>query len=141
MGATSGPGAVVRSVNASPPPAGVGRQRPAKQNHSSPAFVNFHFDFGDFAPVNSKKWDAGTRQRPTGKRRPSDRKLMTGAPFGFAGGKPHRSTANSFSPSSRRRMTGAGSVGQMSSRGSRLGAAAGHFTRMRVWLKAVRYSL
>jgi hypothetical protein len=23
--------------------------------------VNFHFDFGDFVPVNSKKWEAGTR--------------------------------------------------------------------------------
>jgi hypothetical protein len=25
-------------------------------NQSSPAFVNFHFDFGDFAPVNSKNF-------------------------------------------------------------------------------------
>jgi hypothetical protein len=66
----------------------MGRQRPAKQNHSSPIFVNFHFDFGDFAPVNSKKCDAGTRQRPFGNRRPSERKLMIGAPFGRDGGKP-----------------------------------------------------
>jgi hypothetical protein len=63
MGSTSGPGSVVRMVNASPAPSGIGRQRPAKQNQSSPAFVNFHFDFGDFAPVNSKKCDAGMTQR------------------------------------------------------------------------------
>jgi hypothetical protein len=36
MGATSGPGPVVRSVKASPAPSGIGRQRPAKQNQSSP---------------------------------------------------------------------------------------------------------
>jgi hypothetical protein len=68
MGATSGPGSVVRSVKASPAPSGIGRQRPAKQNQSSPGFVNFHFDFGDFVPVNSKKCDAGMRQRPFGNR-------------------------------------------------------------------------
>src|SRR3954454_22548654 len=135
MGATSGPGSVVSSVNASPP-WGIGRHSPAKQNQSSPAFVNFHFVFGDFAPVNSKKCDAGIRHRPTGNRRPSDRKLMTGAPFGRAGGKPQGRRAKSLVPSSSRRMTGAGSVGQMSSRGSKLGAALGHFTGMRVWLKA-----
>jgi len=33
----------------------MGRHRPAKQNQSSLDFVNFHFDFGDFVPVNSKK--------------------------------------------------------------------------------------
>src|SRR5271170_452567 len=123
MGATSGPGSVVRSVKASPP-SGIGRHKPAKQNQSSPCLVNFHFDFGDLLPANSKKCDAGIRQRPFGNRRPSDRKLITGAPFGRAGGKPQRSWTNS-SPSSRRRMTGAGSVGQISSRGSRFGAAAG----------------
>lgn len=56
----------------------IGRHKPAKQNHSSPTFLNFHFDFGDFAPVNPKKCDAGIRHRPIGKRRFSDRKLMTG---------------------------------------------------------------
>ncbi len=55
----------------------AGRHRPAKQNQSSPAFVNFHLDFGDLEPVNSKKWDAGTRHRPFRNRRPSDRKLIT----------------------------------------------------------------
>src|SRR5439155_25338613 len=79
MGATSGPGAVVSSVNASPP-WGIGRHSPAKQNQSSPAFVNFHFCFGDLVPVNSKKCDAGMRHRPTGNRRPSERKFMIGAP-------------------------------------------------------------
>ena len=64
--------------------------------------MNFHFDFGVVLPVNSNKNDAGTRQRPTGKRLPSDLKLITGAPLGFAGGKPQRNTANSFVPSSRR---------------------------------------
>src|ERR1700722_248067 len=130
MGATSG--RVVRRVKASPASPGVGRQRPAKQNHSSPTLENFYLDLGDLVPVNSKKCDAGTRQRPAGKRLLSDRKLITGAPLGFAGGKPQRNTANSFVPSSRRRMTGPGSGGQMSSRGSRFGAAAGHFTRMRL---------
>src|ERR1700722_4775343 len=100
MGATSGPGSVVSSVNASPAPSGIGRQSPAKQNHSSPALVNFHFDFGDLVPVNSKKCDAGTRQRPFGNRLPSERKLMTGAPLGRAGGKPQRSCVNSVDPSS-----------------------------------------
>jgi hypothetical protein len=42
----------VSSVNAAPP-SGIGRHSPAKQNHGSPTFVNFHFDFGDFFPVNS----------------------------------------------------------------------------------------
>src|SRR6266404_3226041 len=124
MGATSGPGAVVSSVNASPP-CGIGRHSPAKQNQSSSAFVNFHFVFGDLVPVNSKKWDAGIRHRPTGKRRPSERKLIIGAPFGRAGGKPHRNSVNSFVPSASRRITGTLSVGQMSSRGSRFGAVLG----------------
>ena len=131
IGATSGLGSVVSSVKASPP-AAMGRHRPAKQNQSSPIFVNFHFVFGDFVPVNSKKCDAGTRHRPTGNRLPSERKLMTGGPLGRADGKPHRNSENSFVPSWRRRMTGARSVGQMSSRGSRFGAAFGHFTGMRV---------
>src|SRR6059058_3529001 len=135
MGATSGPGAVVSKVNASPP-SGIDRHRPAKQNQSSPAFVNFHFVFGDFFSVNSKKCEAGMRQRPTGNRRPSERKLMMGAALGRAGGKPHRNSANSFVPSASRRITGALSVGQMSSRGSRFGAALGHLTGMRVWLNA-----
>src|SRR5436190_4853997 len=137
MGATSGPGALVSRVKASPP-SGIGRHRPAKQNQSSPAFVNFHFVFGDFFSVNSKKCDAGMRHRPTGNRRPSERKLMMGAPFGRAGGKPHRNSANSLVPPSGRRIAGALSVGQMFSRGSRFGAALGHLTGMRVWLKAAR---
>jgi hypothetical protein len=48
---------------------------------------------------------------------------------------------NSLVPSSSRPMTGAQSVGQMSSRGSRFGANAGHRTGIRVWLKAARESL
>src|SRR3979409_2536698 len=133
MGATSGLGSVVSSVKASPP-CGISRHTPAKQNQSSPALMNFHFVLGDFVPVNSKKCDAGTRQRPTGNRRPSERKLMTGAPFGRPGGKPHLSSANSLVPSSRRRTTGALSVGQISSRGSRFGVAGGQFTGVRIWL-------
>src|SRR5205807_7585465 len=116
-----GPGSVVRSVNASPEPSAIGRHRPAIQNHSSSFLENFHLLFGDLVPVNSKKCDAGTRQRPAGNRRPSERKLMIGGPLGFGGGKPHRSCTSS-TPPSRRRITGAGSVGQMSSLGSRLGA-------------------
>jgi hypothetical protein len=65
---------------------------------------------------------------------------MTGAPFGLAGGKPHRNSANSLVPSSRRRITGARSVGQMSSRGSMFGGALGNLTDARIWLKALRYS-
>jgi hypothetical protein len=53
----------------------------------------------------------------------------------------HRSSINSLVPSSSRRRTGALSVGQISSRGSRFGAAAGHRTGMRVWLNAARESL
>src|SRR5947208_14664180 len=48
IGATSAPGSVVRSEHVSPSPSGIGRHRPAKQNQSSPVFVNFHFDFGGF---------------------------------------------------------------------------------------------
>ena len=51
-------------MNASPPASGIGRHSPAKQNQSSPALVNLHFDFGGFVPVNSKKCEAGIRQRP-----------------------------------------------------------------------------
>jgi hypothetical protein len=56
--ATSGPGSVVSSVKASPAPSG--RQSPAKQNQSSPTFVNFHFDFGGFRLVNSKSARPGS---------------------------------------------------------------------------------
>jgi hypothetical protein len=72
-------------VNASPAPSGIGRHKPAKQNQSSPVLVNFHFDFGGFVPVNSKKCDAGIRPRRFGNPRPSERKLITGARFGLAG--------------------------------------------------------
>jgi hypothetical protein len=41
-----------QQMNAAPS-SGMGRQRPARQNHGSPTFVNFHFDFRDFVPVNS----------------------------------------------------------------------------------------
>ena len=51
IGATSGLGAVVSIVKAAPSPCGIGRHRPAKQNHSSPVFVNFHLVLGDFVPV------------------------------------------------------------------------------------------
>ena len=54
---------------------------PAKQNQSSPVLVNRHLLFGDFVPVNSKKKDAGMRHRPLPKRRPSERKLITGPPW------------------------------------------------------------
>src|SRR5437764_12097046 len=124
MGATSGPGAVVSRVKASPP-SGIGRHSPAKQNQSSPAFVNFHFVFGDFVPVNSKKFDAGIRHRPTGNRRPSERKLMMGAPCGRAAGKPDCYSANSFVASSSLRITGVLIVGQISWGGSRSGRASG----------------
>jgi len=63
---------------------------------------------------------------------------MTSGRFGWAGGKPHLISENSFVPSSRRRITGALSVGQMSSRGWRFGIASGHFTGMRVWENAAR---
>jgi hypothetical protein len=52
IGATSELGSVVTRVNAAPP-SDIGRHKPAKQNHGSPTFVNFRFDFGDLEPVNS----------------------------------------------------------------------------------------
>ncbi len=64
---------------------------------------------------------------------------MTGAPFGRPGGKPHRSSENSLVSSSIRRMMGARSVGQMSSRGSRFGTAAGNLIGIRSWLNAWEY--
>ena len=54
----------------------AGRHSPAKQNQSSPAFVNFHFAFGDLVPVNSKKCDAGTSER---------QRRKTGAVIAIAG--------------------------------------------------------
>jgi len=65
IGATSGPGSVVSSVKGSPSLPDMGRHNPAKQNQSSPVLVNFHFAFGDFVPVNSKKFDTGTRPETT----------------------------------------------------------------------------
>ena len=62
----------------------------------------------------------------------TERKLMTGGPLGRACGRPHRNSENSLVPSSRRRMMGERSVGQISSRRSRFGAAFGHFIGMRV---------
>jgi hypothetical protein len=103
MGATSGPGSVVNKVKAAPL-SGIGRHNPAKQNQSPPIFVNRHFVFGDFLPVNSQKNDTDMRHRPTGNLRPSDRKLMTGGPFARPGGKPQRRTVNSLIPSSSRRI-------------------------------------
>ena len=135
IGATSGPGPVVRSVKLAGTSPCAGRHNPAKQNQSSPALVNRHFDLGDFVPVNSKKCEAGTRHRPLKKRRPSDLKLITGGAFARPGGKPHRSCASS-TPSAWRRTRGATSVGQMSSRGSRLGAAVGRISGRRRWLNS-----
>ena len=95
IGAISGPGSVVRSVKLPGTSPCAGRHNPAKQNQSSPALVNRHFDFGDFVPVNSKKCEAGTRHLPLQKRRPSDLKLITGGAFARPGRKPHRSCASS----------------------------------------------
>ena len=135
IGAISGPGSVVRSVKLSGTSPCAGRHNPAKQNQSFPALVNRHFDFGDFVPVNSKKCEAGTRHRPLEKRRPSDLKLITGGAFARSGRKPHRSCASS-TPLAWRRTMGATSVGQMSSRGSRLGAAMGSISGRRRWLNS-----
>ena len=68
--------------------------------NGAPLSVNRCFAFGYFEPVNSKKADAGTRQRRLlSNRRPSDRKLKTGPPFGLAGGKPkpHRRQLDAIS--------------------------------------------
>src|SRR5436309_3081523 len=65
---------------------------------------------------------------------------MTGPALGRAAGNPHRSILKSLVPSSSRRITGAGSVGQMSSRGSRFGAAVGKRIGALIWLNARRYS-
>src|SRR4051812_32976746 len=81
MGATSGPGAMVSSVNASPP-CGIGRHSPAKQNQSSPAFVNFHFVFGDFVPVNSKKCEAGDQTAANRKTSPLGSEIDDRRTFG-----------------------------------------------------------
>jgi len=62
-------------------------------------------------------------------------KLMIGGPLGRADGKPQRSCPSS-TPCSRCRKTGAVSVGQISSRGSRLGAVTWNMTGVWIWLKA-----
>jgi hypothetical protein len=56
---------------------------------------------------------------------------MIGAPLGRAGGKPQRNCTSSTLRSCRRK-TGEASVGQMSSRGSRFGAAIGNTTGARI---------
>ena len=62
--------------------------RPAIAVIGDPPRANRCFAFGYFLPVNSKKADAGMRQRLLlAKCRPSDRKLKTGTPPGRAGGK------------------------------------------------------
>jgi hypothetical protein len=61
-------------------------------------------------PVNSKKAEAGTRQRLLlSKRRPSERKLKTGPLREFDGGKPKRICASSM-PFPAARITGARSL-------------------------------
>ena len=135
IGATSAPGSVVRSVKLSGASPCADRHNPAKQNQSSPVLVNRHLDFGDSVPVNSKKCEAGTRQRPLAKRRPSERKLMTGGAFGRPAGNPQRNCASS-TPSAWRRTMGAISVGQISSRGSKFGGVVGRISGRRRWLNS-----
>ena len=134
---TSGPGSMVSMVKLSGQSPSAGRHRPAMQNQSWSFEVNFQRVFGYLVPVNSKKCEAGIRQRPRPNRRPSERKLITGAALGRNGLKPHFSVASS-TPSSRGRTIGAGSVGRISSRGSRLGAACGSGKRSgsRIWLNS-----
>ena len=91
--------------------------------------------FRRFRPAKLEEVGCGTRQRPFEKRRPSERKLITGPALGRPGAKPQRSCTSSTPPSAKRR-TGAVSVGQMSSRGSRFGIATGTFSGRRVWLNA-----
>jgi hypothetical protein len=57
--------------------------------NGEPVNVKRCFAFGYFLPVNSKKAEAGTRQRSLlSKRRPSERKLKAGPPRGLVGGEP-----------------------------------------------------
>src|SRR5260221_12779868 len=73
------------------------RHSPAIAMKGAPARVKRCFALGYFLPVNSKKAEAGTRQRLLlSKRRPSDRKLKAGPPRGFDDGKPKRLCASSI---------------------------------------------
>jgi hypothetical protein len=99
--------------------------------------VNFHFDFGGFAPVNSNKCYAGMRQRPLGDPAPLGTDINHRRALEPGRWEPQRNCTIS-TPCSCRRNTGAVSVGQMSSRGSRFGAAVGKTTGARIWLKAAR---
>src|SRR5215207_1404937 len=106
------------------------RHWPPQAGEAKPVLAGlreFPLGLGDLLPVNSKKCEAGMRQRPTGNRRFSERKLIIGAPLGLDDGKPQRNWVKSC-PSSAWRITGAISVRQMSSRCSRFGAAVGQRT-------------
>src|SRR5882762_3143560 len=82
------------------------RHSPAIAMNGAPARVKRCFALGYFLPVNSKNAEAGTRQRLLlSKRRPSERKLKTGPPRGFDGGKPKRIGASSM-PFPAERITG-----------------------------------
>ena len=48
-----------------PAPSDMGRHSPASQNQSSPIFMNLHFDFGGFRPVNSKSARSGSGNADT----------------------------------------------------------------------------
>ena len=115
---------------------GIGRHKPAKQNHSSPAFVNFHLVFGDLLPVNSKNARLA-RAAPLWKLPLFGTKIDHRPALGLRGRKAPAHLCE-FVALFGWRITGAVSVGQMSLGGSRFGAAFGQRTGMRIWLNAAR---
>src|SRR4051794_24468137 len=97
MGATSGPGSVVSIVKVGGLLPAASRHNPATAMNGAPLRVKRCLAFGYLVPVNSKKAEAGMRQRLlAAKRRPSERKLNTGPPFGPVGGKPKVIEASSM---------------------------------------------
>src|SRR5438045_4195831 len=133
MGTTSGPGSVVSSVNASPP-CGIGRQRPAKQNQSSPALVNFHFVFGRLGAGEFKEMRRRHEASPDREPASLGAEIDDGRTLC-----PDRRKAPACDRKLIRRVFHPANDGgrisrPMSSRGSRFGAALGHFTGIRVWL-------
>src|SRR6185312_13864377 len=96
------------------------RHSPAIAINGASFNVKRCFAFGYFVPVNSKKADAGTRQRLlSAKRRPSDRKLKIGDAFGRGGGKPKLIGTSSILCAPAARITGAISLMRTSSAGFR----------------------
>ena len=114
MGATSGPGLRRQHREGGPAPSGIGRHSPAKQNQSSPALVNLHFDFGDFPPGELEEMRGRHEAAPFRKPTPLGAEVDHWRTL-WASWREAPAKLRELAALLRRRITGAVSVGQMSS--------------------------